>query len=121
MSDHPPTAIIGDPSKRVTRAQHGESALFCCFLSEQEPQTIEEALKDSNWIVAMQEELNQFTRNEVWDLVDRPRHQGVIGTKWVFKNKKDENDVVVRNKARLVAKGYSQSEGIDYDLSLIHI
>ncbi|KAL6561165.1 hypothetical protein OROMI_016766 [Orobanche minor] len=63
----------------------------------------------------MEEELNEFARYEVWELVDRPLDQKVIGLKWVFKNKKDEKGIVVRNKARLVAKGYSQEEGIDYD------
>jgi hypothetical protein len=62
----------------------------------------------------MQEELNNFKRNEVWSLVERPK-QNVVGTKWVFRNKQDEHGVVTRNKARLVAKGYSQVEGLDFD------
>jgi hypothetical protein len=61
----------------------------------------------------MQEELNNFTRNEVWHLVPRP-NQNVVGTKWVFRKKQDEHGVVTRNKARLVAKGYSQVEGLDF-------
>jgi hypothetical protein len=61
----------------------------------------------------MQEELNNFTRNEVWHLVPRP-NQNVVGTKWVFRNKQDEHGVVTRNKAQLVAKGYSQVEGLDF-------
>ena len=63
----------------------------------------------------MQEELNQFVRNDVWKLVPKPKDQTIIGTKWVFRNKMDENGVVSRNKARLVAQGYNQQEGIDYD------
>jgi hypothetical protein len=63
--------------------------------------------------MAMQEELNNFTRNEVWHLVPRP-NQNVVGTKWVFRNKQDEHGVVTRNKAQLVAKGYSQVEGLDF-------
>ena len=63
----------------------------------------------------MQEELNQFERNEVWELVPRPNDQSVIGTKWVYKNKMDENGIIIRNKARLVAQGYNQQEGIDYE------
>ena len=63
----------------------------------------------------MQEELNQFERNEVWELVPRPNDQSVIGTKWVFRNKMNENGIIVRNKARLVAQGYNQQEGIDYE------
>jgi hypothetical protein len=61
----------------------------------------------------MQEELNNFTRNEVWHLVPRP-NQNVVGTKWVFCNKQDEHGVVTRNKARLVAKGYSQVECLNF-------
>ena len=63
----------------------------------------------------MQEELNQFEALKVWRLVPKPQDKSIIGTKWIFKNKKDENGVIVRNKARLVAKGYRQQEGIDYD------
>ena len=63
----------------------------------------------------MQDELNQFQRNEVWCLVPRPSHQYVIGTKWVFRNKMNEDGIVTRNKARLVALGYSQEEGIDFE------
>nr|KYP48537.1 Retrovirus-related Pol polyprotein from transposon TNT 1-94 [Cajanus cajan] len=65
--------------------------------------------------MAMQEELNQFERNEVWDLVPLPNDYPIIGTKWVFRNKLDESGIIIRNKARLVAKGYNQEEGIDYD------
>uniref|UniRef100_A0A151UEW1 Reverse transcriptase Ty1/copia-type domain-containing protein n=1 Tax=Cajanus cajan TaxID=3821 RepID=A0A151UEW1_CAJCA len=65
--------------------------------------------------MAMQEELNQFERNEVWDLVPLPKDYPIIGTKWVFRNKLDESGIIIRNKARLVAKGYNQEEGIDYD------
>ena len=63
----------------------------------------------------MQDELLQFKLQKVWVLCDLPDGMKVIGTKWVFRNKKDENGIVVRNKARLVAKGYCQQEGIDYD------
>ncbi|GJW94935.1 copia protein [Tanacetum coccineum] len=66
-------------------------------------------------IVAMQEELNQFIANDIWELVPQPKNMTIIGTKWVFRNKLDENGIVSRNKARLVAQGYNQQEGIDYD------
>jgi hypothetical protein len=62
----------------------------------------------------MQEELNNFKRNEVWSLVPRLK-QNVVGTKWVFHNKQDEYGVVTRNKARLVAKGYAQVTGLDFE------
>ena len=70
-------------------------------------------LRNPDWVLAMQEELDNFTRNEVWNLVPRP-NQNVVGTKWVFRNKQEEHGVVTRNKARLVAKGYSQVEGLDF-------
>ncbi|GJW83645.1 retrovirus-related pol polyprotein from transposon TNT 1-94 [Tanacetum coccineum] len=66
-------------------------------------------------VMAMQEELNQFITNDVWELVPNPMDMTIIGTKWVYRNKLDENGVVTRNKARLVAQGYNQQEGIDYD------
>ena len=62
----------------------------------------------------MQEEFNQFEALKVWRLIPKPQDKFIIGTKWIFKNKKDENGVIVRNKARPVAKGYRQQEGIDY-------
>jgi hypothetical protein len=83
-------------------------------VSSIDPYRIEDALRDPDWVVAMQEELNNFTRNEVWHLVPRP-NQNVVGTKCVFRNKQDEHGVVTRNKTRLVAKGYSQVEGLDFD------
>jgi hypothetical protein len=78
-----------------------------------EPFKMEDALRDSDWVVAMQEELNNFKRNEVWSLVERPK-QNIVGAKWVFHNKQDEHRVVIRNKARFVAKGYSQVEGLNF-------
>lgn len=69
----------------------------------------------------MQEELNEFERNEVWSLVDQPSHQCVIGVKWIFKNKRDGSGEVVRNKATLVAKGYCQQEMIDYEETFSHV
>ncbi|KAK1614983.1 hypothetical protein QYE76_020500 [Lolium multiflorum] len=74
-----------------------------------------EALEDSDWVEAMHEELNNFKRNKVWTLVEKPKEcRNVIGTKWIFKNKQDEFGNIVRNKARLVAQGFSQVEGIDF-------
>ncbi|GJS12199.1 putative ribonuclease H-like domain-containing protein [Tanacetum coccineum] len=82
---------------------------------QEEPKKVIHALKDPSWIEAMQEELLQFKLQEVWTLVDLPYGKRAIGTKWVFRNKKDERGIVIRNKARLVAQGYTQEEGIDYD------
>ncbi|GJT23706.1 putative ribonuclease H-like domain-containing protein [Tanacetum coccineum] len=80
-----------------------------------EPKKVIHALKDPSWIEAMQEELLQFKLQEVWTLVDLPNGKRAIGTKWVFRNKKDERGIMIRNKARLVTQGYTQEEGIDYD------
>jgi hypothetical protein len=113
--DHPINSILGDIHKGVTT--RSRVAHFCehySFVSSIKPYRIEDALRDPNWVVAMQEELNNFTRNEVWHLVPRP-NQNVVGTKWVFCKKEDEHGVVTRNKAWLVAKGYSQVEGLDFD------
>jgi hypothetical protein len=107
--------ILGDISKGVTT--RSRLAKFCehySFVSSIEPFRVEEALQDSDWVLAMQEELNNFKRNEVWSLVPRP-NQNVVGTKWVFRNKQDEHGVVTRNKARLVAKGYAQVAGLDFE------
>jgi hypothetical protein len=107
--------ILGDIHKGVTTRSW--VAHFCehySFVSSIEPYRVKDALRDSDWVLAMQEELNNFTRNEVWHLVPRP-NQNVVRTKWVFRNKQDEHGVVTRNKARLVAKGYSQVEGLDFD------
>ena len=114
--DHPKDLIIGDPSKGVTtRTSLRNICNNFAFVSQMEPKNFKEAEHDDFWTLAMQEELNQFERNNVWDLVPRPSSQSVIGTKWVFRNKRDENGVIVRNKARLVAQGFNQEEGIDYE------
>jgi hypothetical protein len=112
---HPVDQILGDISKGVTT--RSRLANFCehySFVSSIEPFRVEESLQDPNWVLAMQEELNNFKRNEVWSLVPRPK-QNVVGTKWVFHNKQDEHGVVTQNKARLVAKGYAQFAGLDFE------
>ncbi|GKC18148.1 putative reverse transcriptase domain-containing protein [Tanacetum coccineum] len=81
----------------------------------EEPKKVIQALKDPRWIEAMQEELLQFKLQQVWTLVDLPYGKRAIKTKWVYRNKKDKRDIMIRNKERLVAQGYTQDEGIDYD------
>jgi hypothetical protein len=113
--NHPVDQILGDISKGVTTCSL--LANFCehySFVSSIEPFRVEEALQDPDWVLAMQEELNNFKRNEVWSLVPRPK-QNVVGTKWVFRNKQDEHGVVTRNKAQLVAKGYAQVAGLNFE------
>ncbi|GKB19303.1 putative ribonuclease H-like domain-containing protein [Tanacetum coccineum] len=134
--DHPVEQIIGDlnsapQTRRMTKnlEEHGlfssvqqrtnhkdfQNCLFACFLSQVEPKKVIQALQDPSWIEAMQDELLQFKLQKVWTLVDLPNGKRPIGTKWVFRNKKDERGIVIKNKARLVAQGYTQEEGIDYD------
>ncbi|GJT94162.1 putative ribonuclease H-like domain-containing protein [Tanacetum coccineum] len=126
-SIHPSTLILGDPNSAVqTRSKVTKSSgahafvsyiqkqrrnnhkdfqhcLFACFLSQNEPKKISEALEDKSWVDAMQEELLQFKIQKVWILVYLPYGKKAIGTKWVYSNKKDERGVVVRNKERIEA------------------
>ncbi|KAI3751870.1 hypothetical protein L2E82_22961 [Cichorium intybus] len=114
--NHPANQIIGDPNSGIqTRAATSNECLYGAFLSMTEPKTIHSALKDPDWVKAMQEELAEFERNQVWDLVPTPPDVTVVGSRWVFRNKTDDQGIVCRNKARLVVKGYSQQEEIDYD------
>ncbi|GJY38892.1 putative ribonuclease H-like domain-containing protein [Tanacetum coccineum] len=138
--NHPKDQILGDPKSTVqtrgkiqkassaqqalvsyiskqnrTNHKDHQNCLLACFLSQEEPKNISQALQDESWVEAMQEELLQFKLQKVWILVDLPSRKKAIGTKWVFKNKRDERSIVVKNKARLVAQGFRQEEGIDYD------
>ncbi|GJS43010.1 putative ribonuclease H-like domain-containing protein [Tanacetum coccineum] len=138
--NHPKDQILGDPKSAVqtrgkiqkassaqqalvsyiskqnrTNHKDHQNCLLACFLSQEEPKNISQALQDESWVEAMQEELLQFKLQKVWVLVDLPYGKKVIGTKWVFRNKRDERSIVVKNKARLVAQGFRQEEGIDYD------
>ncbi|GAU41423.1 hypothetical protein TSUD_26030 [Trifolium subterraneum] len=113
---HPPDQIIGNTEDGVrTRKALQDVETILGLISQIEPRSINEAIIDEFWIEAMKEELHQFEKNEVWNLVPFPKDNSIIGTRWVFRNKLDENGKVVRNKARLVAQGYNQQEGIDYD------
>nr|GEZ13290.1 putative ribonuclease H-like domain-containing protein [Tanacetum cinerariifolium] len=91
------------------------TCMFACFFSQEEPKRVHQALKDPSWIEAMQEELLQFKMQKVWVLVDLPYGKRAIGTKWVYKNEKDERGIVIKNKERLVAQGHTQEEGIDFE------
>ena len=119
---HPWELIVGDPQDGVhTRSATKNECFFSGFLSQVEPKKTKEALIDPDWVIAIQDEPNKFERQKVWKLVPRPKDKMVIGdkmvidTRWVFRNKLDEDEIVTKNKARLVAKGYSQQEGIYYD------
>ncbi|GJW16413.1 retrovirus-related pol polyprotein from transposon TNT 1-94 [Tanacetum coccineum] len=92
---------------------------YACALTVNtiEPKNIKEAMADHSWIESMQDELNHFERLQVWELVPRPEEKNIIALKWLWKNKCDAENIVVRNKTRLVAKGYRQEEGIDFEES----
>ena len=90
-------------------------ANFMYYSSQVEPTKIEEALQDESWVKAMHDKLFQFQRNDIWTLVPRLEGEHINGTKWIFRNKANEEGNVIRNKAHLVAQGYSQMEGVDYD------
>ena len=110
--NHPLINLIGNyEDNMVTRRQSKLNEIsYVCYTSQIEPKSFEEALNDEAWVEALHEELNQFFRNEVWFLVPKPKDVNVIETKWIFKNKMDENGVMVRNKAKLVARGFKQIE-----------
>ncbi|GJX49181.1 putative ribonuclease H-like domain-containing protein [Tanacetum coccineum] len=112
MPDLEDTAEV--PNTGIFGSAYDDDDLDTCN-SPYEPTKIAQALDDESWVEAMQEELLQFKIQKVWTLVDLPYGKKAIGTKWVYRNKKDERGIVVRNKARLVAQGYKQEEGIDYD------
>nr|GEV01868.1 hypothetical protein [Tanacetum cinerariifolium] len=95
----------------------GEMCMFAPTVSRTEPKNIKEAMADSAWIESMQEELHQFYRLDVWELVNKPLCQNVINMKWLWKNKHDEENTVIHNKSRLVAKGYAQKERVDLEES----
>nr|GEX11159.1 hypothetical protein [Tanacetum cinerariifolium] len=123
--DHPLEQVHGNPSRPVqTRRQlttDPEMCMFALTVSTIEPKNIKEVMADSVWIEAMQEELHQFDRLLVWELVDIPYGKSIIKLKWLWKNKKDEDQTVIHNKARLVAKGYAQEEGIDFEESFASV
>ncbi|GJY34460.1 putative ribonuclease H-like domain-containing protein [Tanacetum coccineum] len=114
ISDEHAMVSYINKQKRTNHKDY-QNCLFACLIFQKEPKKVIQALEDPSWIEAMQEELLQFELQKVWILVDLPNGKRAIRTKWVFRNKKDERGIVVRNNARLVAQGYTQEEGIDYD------
>nr|GEV91763.1 uncharacterized mitochondrial protein AtMg00810-like [Tanacetum cinerariifolium] len=133
--DHPLEQVIGEPSRPVlTRNQlktNGDMCIYALTVSILEPKTVKEALTDPAWIKYMQEELHQFIRLDVWELVPLPDDIKPLTLKWLFKKKHDEENTVIRNKTRLVMRGYRQEEGtidptlytrrFDDDILLVHI
>ncbi|GJR33487.1 retrovirus-related pol polyprotein from transposon TNT 1-94 [Tanacetum coccineum] len=115
--DHPIDSVTGNLNERTLRDLNPNNKVTFLFElpSLHRTQKYQRSHTRRKLNMAMQEELNQFETNNVWSLVPPPDNQTIIGTKWVFKNKLDENGIVSRNKPRLVAQGYNQQEGIDFD------
>ncbi|GJR09760.1 retrovirus-related pol polyprotein from transposon TNT 1-94 [Tanacetum coccineum] len=97
--NHPLENVIGNLNQRTLRSQAQNQSNFFCFISTIEPKNVNEALGDESWIVAMQEELNQFIANDVWELVPQPKNMTIIGTKWVFRNKLTEQVTMPRKSS----------------------
>ncbi|GJV96112.1 retrovirus-related pol polyprotein from transposon TNT 1-94 [Tanacetum coccineum] len=108
IKDHPLEQVRGNPSKPVQirrkLATDPDMCMFALTVSTAEPKNIKEAMADSAWIEAMQEELHQFDRLAVWELVDKPFGKNFIKLKWLWKNKKDEDQIVIRNKMDVETK-----------------
>jgi hypothetical protein len=107
--DHPTSRIIGDMKEHTThsRVQNNSNFAHAAFVATFDPKDIGHTLSDHNWVNSMHEELENFVRNQVWELVDPPPGCKPIGTKWVWKYKEGKKGEVVRNKSRLVAQGFS--------------
>ncbi|GJY89733.1 hypothetical protein Tco_0504929 [Tanacetum coccineum] len=103
--NHPLENVIGNLNQRTLRSHAQNQSNFFCFISTIEPKNVNEALGDESWIVSMQEEFNQFIANDIWELVPQPKNMTIIGTKWVFRNKLDENGIVSQNKASVPCEG----------------
>ena len=119
--NHPKSNIIGDLDEHLCLrrgTRYSVNHVTChCYLTQFEPKKVEEALQDENLVNSMHQELHQFVRNNVWELVPRPKDTHVISTKWIFKNKADKDGEVVRIKSQLVAQWYTQVEGVDFNES----
>ncbi|GJZ89527.1 retrovirus-related pol polyprotein from transposon TNT 1-94 [Tanacetum coccineum] len=119
--NHPLEQVIGDPSKPVMTRKRLQTDVEVCMyaltVSTIEPKNIKEAMLDHSWIQSMQDELNQFKRLDVWELIECPVGRNIIKVKWIWKNKADAENTVIRNKSCLVAKGYGQKERIEFEES----
>jgi hypothetical protein len=123
QKNRPSDQIIENKDARVETRRRicSPEQTHLALLSTIEPNCFEEANKDESWNKAMDEELDQIKKNDTWGLVPRPKNKNVIGTKWVFINKLNEDGQVTRNKARMVCKRYAQVEGIDFEETFAQI
>ncbi|GJR09371.1 retrovirus-related pol polyprotein from transposon TNT 1-94 [Tanacetum coccineum] len=123
--DHPIANMIGDPSRSVsTRKQLKTDAMWCyfdAFLTSAEPKNFKQEMNEPSWIYAMQGEIHEFERLQVWELVPCPDKAMLIKLKWIYKVKTNEFGRVLKNKARLVAQGFMQEEGINFKESFVPV
>nr|GEW87042.1 hypothetical protein [Tanacetum cinerariifolium] len=123
--DHPIANLISDLSRSVSlRKQLQTDAIWCyfdAFLTSVEPKNFKQAMTEPSWIDAMQEQIHEFERLQVWELVPCPDKVLLINLKWTYKVKTDEFGRVLKNKARLVAQGFRQEEGINFEESFAPI
>nr|GEV72969.1 retrovirus-related Pol polyprotein from transposon TNT 1-94 [Tanacetum cinerariifolium] len=119
--DHRIANVIEDPSHSIsTRKQLKTDAMWCYFDAFQnsvKPKNFKQNMTEPLWIDAMQEEIHEFERLEVWELVSCPDKVFLIKLKWIYKVKKDKFGRVQKNEARLVAQGFRQEEGLDFEES----
>jgi FtsZ-interacting cell division protein YlmF len=124
QKNHPASQIIGEKDKGVQTRRNlikNTEQSHIAFISMLEPKNFNEASKDEHWVKAMNDKLDQIEKNNTWEMVHRLEGKNIIGSKWIFKNKLNEQGQVVRNKARLVCKGYAQIEGLDFDETFVHV
>nr|GEV48103.1 putative ribonuclease H-like domain-containing protein [Tanacetum cinerariifolium] len=123
--DHPLEQVIGEPTRPILRRNQlktdGDLSIYALTISIMELKSVKEALTDPAWIESMQEEVHQFIRLDVWELVLSPDGIKPITLKWLFKNKHDVENTVIRNKTHLVVKGYRQEDGIDFEESFVPV
>jgi uncharacterized membrane protein YciS (DUF1049 family) len=118
QKNHPASQIIDEKDKGVqTRRKiiKNIEQSHIAFISMLELKNFNEASKDDHWVKAMNDELDQIEKNNTWEMVHRLEGKNIIGSKWIFKNKLNEQGQVVKNKVSLVCKGYAQIEGLDFD------
>ncbi|GJW15040.1 retrovirus-related pol polyprotein from transposon TNT 1-94 [Tanacetum coccineum] len=118
-NDHLIANVISDPSRSVSmRKQLKTDAIWCyfdAFLTFVEPKNFKQAMTEPSWIDAMQEEIHEFERLKVWELVPCPDKVMLTKLKWIYKVKTNEFGWVLKNKARLVAQGFMQEQGINFE------
>nr|GEW36717.1 integrase, catalytic region, zinc finger, CCHC-type, peptidase aspartic, catalytic [Tanacetum cinerariifolium] len=123
--DHPIINVIDDPSRSVsTRKQLETEAMWCyfdAFLTFVEPKNFKQAMAEPSWIDVMQEEIHEFKRLQVWELVPCPYKVMLIKLKWIYKVKTDEFGRVLKKKARLIAHGLRQEDGIHFEESFASV